>query len=200
MLCVLLATTLGVSSQFAESPMPKGPITIASVLDYRGRPVAIPDKRAKATVLIFVTVDCPIANRYAPEIARILKRYEPKGCRFALVYVDPSSKAGDIAAHRKAYGLSCAGILDPRHRLVGAFGARVTPQAAVLSPAGYLLYRGRIDDLYAEHARMKDPPYRRDLRIALDEVLAGRRVEVTQTAAVGCAIPEIAKGAVPPTA
>jgi len=38
---------------------------------FSGKSVRLPDKEAKATVLIFLLTDCPIANRYAPELRRI---------------------------------------------------------------------------------------------------------------------------------
>src|SRR6478672_5310966 len=40
----------------------------------------------KAVVLIFVSVDCPIANQYAPEIQRLEATFSRKGVRFWLVY------------------------------------------------------------------------------------------------------------------
>lgn len=189
MLPVLIALALTPILQFTEQPLPKEPLRLGSVRDTGGTVRVLPDPRARATVLLFVTVDCPIANRYSPEISRIVADYGAKGVSFLLVYVDPSSTAADIEAHRKRFGLKCPALLDTKHALVKAVGARATPQAAVLDARGVLLYRGRIDDLYTEHGRTKDPPYRKDLRIALAESLAGKSVSVPQTPPVGCSIP-----------
>src|SRR5207249_9516148 len=44
---------------------------------------------AKVFVFIFVSTDCPISNRYAPEIRRVEGKFAPAGVRFWLVYPDP---------------------------------------------------------------------------------------------------------------
>ena len=45
-------------------------------------------------LLLFVATDCPISNRYAPEIARICADYRPKGVRCFLVYPDTGLDPG----------------------------------------------------------------------------------------------------------
>ena len=49
----------------------------------------------------------------------------------------------------------CPVLLDRKHELVKACGATVTPETAVLSPQGKLLYRGRIDDRFARWGQMR---------------------------------------------
>ena len=80
--------------------------------------------------------------------------------------------------------------LDPRHQLVAATGVTTTPEVAVVTADGRIVYRGRIDDLYADLGKKRRAPGRRDLREALSAVLAGRPVKVPRTEAVGCSIPE----------
>src|SRR5438270_7728202 len=46
--------------------------------DLRGARHLIPDPKAKATALIFITHDCPISNAYAPEVGRIAAAYDGK--------------------------------------------------------------------------------------------------------------------------
>jgi hypothetical protein len=69
-----------------------------------------------------------------------------------------------------------------------ACGVSVVPSVAVIDPAGRAVYRGRIDDRFVQIGRERAAANRRDLREALEEVLAGRPVSVAQTPAVGCAI------------
>ena len=45
---------------------------------------------AKATVFLFTSTDCPISNRYAPEVQRVYRAFAPKGVRFFLVYPNPA--------------------------------------------------------------------------------------------------------------
>lgn len=158
--------------------------------DIEGAPVSIPMPEAKATVAIFIAVDCPISNRYAPELARIRAEYEPKGVRLLRVYIDASFSAKDFREHGDEFKMGMPALLDAKHALVKLLGVTVTPEAAVVDSAGRLQYRGRIDDSYLEHGRLRLEEPRRDLRIALDEILAGKPVSVPATPAIGCGIPD----------
>ena len=53
---------------------------------------------------------------------------------------------------------------------------------------GLLVYRGRIDNLYADFGKKRAKPTRRDLRETLDALLAGKRLAKRTTKAVGCYI------------
>lgn len=148
-------------------------------------------KDKKAVVLIFITHDCPIANAFAPEIRRIVEAYEKKSVAFFLVHVDPALNSADAKKHAADYSLGGTILLDPQHRLAKQVKATVTPQAVALSQETKILYRGRIDDLYADLGKKRVEPTRRDLREALDEILGGRAVSVPETRAVGCLIPDL---------
>lgn len=158
--------------------------------DVDGAPVTVPVEGAKATVVLFVAVDCPISNRYAPELARIQGEYGPKGVKFVRIYLDSSFSSADFREHAEEFKLAMPAVLDAKHEIVKLVGATVTPEAAVLGSDGLLKYRGRIDDSYLEHGRLRLEEPRRDLRIALDEVLAGKPVSVPLTPAIGCGIPD----------
>jgi len=143
---------------------------------------------AKGAVFIFITSDCPIANSYAPEFARLAADYTPKGFAVYLVHVDPDLTADAARKHAAEYKLPATVLLDPEQRLVAATGATTTPQAVVLAPDGKKLYIGRIDDLWSAPGKRRGEPTTHDLRAALDAVLAGQPVLTAETVAVGCFI------------
>ncbi len=145
----------------------------------------------KATVLVFITNDCPIANACAPEIERIYRAYAAKQVTLYLVYVDPSLTAEAARAHRKAYGYTCPAVLDPKHLLVKFAEARVTPEAALVSATGKLLYHGRLDDRAVAFGQVRAQPTKRDLRDALDAYLSGKSILNSHTTAVGCSIADL---------
>jgi hypothetical protein len=69
---------------------------------------AAPDpfaKPAPARVLIFVRTDCPITNRYAPELARLAQEFASRGVEFWLIYPDASETESAIAQHKLEYKL-----------------------------------------------------------------------------------------------
>src|SRR5690242_8900126 len=81
-------------------PWPSHPIAPGSVKGVDGISYQIPARNSKATVVLFVTVDCPIGNRYAPEIDRIVSKYGDR-VAFFLAYTDPSFGVSAIKKHRK---------------------------------------------------------------------------------------------------
>lgn len=140
------------------------------------------------SVQLFVIPDCPIVNRYVPEINRIYDHYVEKGVQFTLVYTEPSLSKDDIALHRKEYSLKPKGILDAERKLVKLAGATITPEAAVYNSSGEIVYLGRIDDWFTDWGDRRLQPSERNLRLALDAVLAGEDVKIKSAPAIGCFI------------
>lgn len=182
----LIFASLIVASQ-SEGELPKNAIVLDSGLSLTGAKTPIDFSKSKYSVILFIAHDCPIANRYVPEIRRIVNEYSKKDVAFTRIYMLETEDADLVEEHTADYELSFPALLDPRKDLVKKCGVRVTPEAVVFDAKGVMKYRGRIDDVNVEHGRVKED-YRRDLRIALDEVLAGKPVSVPSTAAVGCFI------------
>jgi hypothetical protein len=162
------------------------------VTDLTGQPADVfagaADRRA--TVLLFVTTECPISNGYAPEVRRICDAYSRQNIAFHLVYPDPDVTLADAQKHHKDYGHTCPAVLDPKHELVKKAGATITPEAAVFLPTGRLVYRGRINDLHLDYGKSRFAPTAHDLRDVLERVVQNQPVEPRFTTAVGCHIPE----------
>jgi hypothetical protein len=158
------------------------------LFDLHGKPVDPFAQEAAASVFVFTRTDCPISNRYAPELKRIGEAFSDRGVRFVLVYPDPDETAEMIAAHLDDYAYPFEALRDPRHALVALTDAHVTPEAAVFDRAGQHVYSGRIDDLYVDFGKRRPTPTKRDLTEALAATLAGRPVAEARTTAVGCFI------------
>jgi len=148
---------------------------------------------AKAAVFVFVSTECPVSNRYAPEVVRLYDAMSAKGIRFTLVYPNPAESAADIRAHLKAYRYPMDALRDPSHAFVKRVGISITPEAAVFTPDGTLAYRGRLDDRYVSLGLERPVPTQRDLADALTDLLAGRPVRTPRTQAVGCYVADFAR-------
>jgi hypothetical protein len=168
--------------------LPADPIELSGATDMSGKPITVDPSGSKATVLLFISYECPIANRYAPEIGRIYADYKTKGVQFVRVYVCEQESAAECNQHGKDFKLTMPGLIDFHMEIAKKVGATVTPEAAILDSEGHLRYRGRIDNQNVEHGKIREG-YRRDLRVALDEMLAGKPVSMPTTAAIGCFIP-----------
>lgn len=140
-------------------------------------------------VIVFVTVDCPIANAYAPELAALHERYADAGVAFRMVHVDPTVDASAAQEHARSFGLPGEILLDPHHELARALGAEVTPEAFVFDRGGTLVYRGRIDDSFWRPGRRRPRATTHELAEALRAVTNGDPVPVPRTQAVGCRLP-----------
>ena len=145
---------------------------------------------AVPTVFVFTTTDCPISNRYAPEIQRLAKKFGT--VRFVMVYPVANDTRESIEQHRARFAYTIDFIRDEKHQLVKNTGVTVTPEVAVMKE-GRMLYRGRIDDRYIEFGKDRPHPTVRDLERSLEAILAGKPVPVAETRAVGCILAELMK-------
>jgi thiol-disulfide isomerase/thioredoxin len=145
----------------------------------------------RLTVYIFTTTDCPISNRYAPEIQRLAAKFGDKAT-FVLVYPVQSDTPELIGAHHRKFGYSIEYLRDTGQKLVKQTGVSVTPEVAVMR-GSTVLYRGRIDDRYVELGRERPKPTTRDLEDALGAVIAGKPVATKETRAVGCILADLVK-------
>jgi len=144
-----------------------------------------------AIVLLFVDPECPISNSYAPEVQRLAAEYGSRGVGFELVYAVPGRDPETVRRHVTDFGYELPALLDPEQELALRAGVTTTPEAAVFLPGGELAYRGRIDDRFFDLGKQRAQPTRRELREALDAILAGRPPPVERTEAVGCPIPAL---------
>ena len=192
-LLLLLGASLAPSGRTPGAAPAQGTAAIR-LEDLEGRPVAaLPGPEGATTVFVFVSTECPITNRYAPELRRIHERFA-RSARFWLVYADPAETPEAVRGHVQAFGFGFAALRDPRHELVRAAGATVTPEAAVFVPGAQgprLVYRGRIDDRNVDFGRTRPAPATHDLEDALRAIAAGTAGPLRTTPAVGCAIPPL---------
>jgi len=142
-------------------------------------------------VLVFTTTDCPISNRYAPEIERLAAKFKGQA-RFVLVYPVAADSPAMIREHARKFAYSIDTIRDTDLKLVKQTGVTVTPEVAVMKGTE-LLYRGRIDDRYVELGRERPRPTQRDLDAALEAAIAGKPIAVRETRAVGCILSDLIK-------
>ncbi len=159
------------------------------VEDLNGQRVAVqPTAQTKAIVFLFVSVECPISNSYAPEYRRLAAEFTPKNIEIKLVYPNPDESVQAIKQHLKDYDLSLPALRDTRHELVKEAGVHATPEAAVFVPKSGFVYHGRIDNRYAQLGVARPEATEHDLRDVLTAIVNGKSVPRKQTRAVGCSI------------
>jgi len=142
-------------------------------------------------VVIFTRSDCPISNRYAPEVRRLYEKFAPREVGFYLIYVDPRESAEAIRAHLQDYDYPCPALRDPEHLLAVETGATVTPEAVLFDARRRVVYRGRIDDLFIDFGKSRPEATTHNLADAIAATLDGRPVAEPVTKAVGCYIADL---------
>jgi peroxiredoxin len=166
-----------------------GTLPAFSLTDTTGHVHTRPEWAGKhAIVFLFVSTDCPLSNRYVPEMNRMAAAYSSRGVAFYAVQGDATVTLDTVRSHVKEFGYTFPYLLDPEESLATFTGAKATPEAAVLSPSGDLLYLGRIDNRLEDFGQERVLVTEFDLRDALDAVLAGKPVPHPRTKALGCAI------------
>lgn len=161
------------------------------LLDIEGRtfdPLA--PSTTKAAVFVFVRDDCPVSNRYIPEVQRLTREFRPKGIDFFFVYPDPASTVEQIRQHSKEYDYDARALRDPEHSFVSYTGVKVTPEVVVLAE-GKIVYRGRIDNRYVAFGKVRPSATVHDLADTLDVLSKGEKVEPRTTSATGCFISDL---------
>ena len=153
---------------------------------------------AESTLYVFVTHECPIANRYAPEIGRIAEEHLDLVGSTTVVYTDANALAKDCATHFEQYYLasdsmedeahvaSVTMVHDAQHEWVKRFDVRAVP-TAVIEHGKTVLYHGRIDDRNPRLGARRVQAVQQDLRDALAALRAGT-LTPTRTRVVGCSI------------
>ena len=185
MFCRLLAAAFLALPVVAFAAQPFG-------TDLHGQPLdRLAPPGARAVVLFFAASDCPISNRYIPEIERLQHAYVPDGVRFLWVYPNPADTAPVVRAHDRQFSISADAVLDVNQRLTALAHATITPEAAILVPAasGWReVYRGRIDDRYIALGQERPHAMKHDLELAIRAVVADQRVPAPGGPTVGCSI------------
>ncbi|OGB61003.1 MAG: hypothetical protein A2Y94_00465 [Caldithrix sp. RBG_13_44_9] len=157
--------------------------------DYSGKSHSLSDyKDSTAVVVMFIATQCPVSNDYNNRMAALYKDYTEKGIAFLAINSNKQESVEEISTHSQKNGFQFPVLKDPDNVIADKFNAQVTPEIFVMNSNFEILYHGRIDDSQRE-SEIKS----RDLRNALDEILAGKPVSKKETKAFGCTIKRVQK-------
>ena len=153
--------------------------------DAAGKPIKLPE--SKATVVVFLSFECPVSNSYAAPLAELAKEYVPKGVTFVGLCPCDLTPA-EVEKQAKDFRLGFPIYKDSGFVATDALKAATTPEVFVLDRHSMLRYRGRIDNGYYARLKKNAQVTSHDLRNAVDDLLAGQSVRTPATPSVGCPI------------
>lgn len=141
----------------------------------------------KAFVIVFTTESCPLVGRYLTRLGEMERAYRGQGVQFVAMNVGPGDTVMQAAYQAIKHNCEFPFCKDFDYKSVDALGVERTPEVVVLDGDKKLRYRGRIDSQY-RLGGVNPNSGREDLKLAIEDVLAGREVEVATTAVDGCKI------------
>jgi peroxiredoxin len=168
-------------------------VTPFTLKDYRGKEHSLAAllHEKKAVAIVFLGTECPLAKLYGPRMVTLAKEFESKGVGFLGIDSNRQDAVVEMDAFARQQGLTFPILKDLSNRVADDFGATRTPEAFLVDARGVIRYQGRIDNQYTFGAGVgfaQPQLRRRDLAIAVDEILAGKPVTVATTEAKGCII------------
>ena len=144
---------------------------------------------SKALLVMFICRHCPFVIHVQGELANIGSEYIPKGVGIVAISANDAASYPDDSPERlkemaAEQGFTFPFCHDESQDTAKAYQAVCTPDFFVFDRARRLVYRGQLDDTRPG----KGTPDGRDLRAALDAVVADRPVSADQRPSVGCGI------------
>ncbi len=154
--------------------------------DLSGQSHSLKSYRGKPTVIAFISARCPISNLYKDRIKAVADEYSKRDVNFVGINSSADETVAEVRAHAKENNFSFTVLKDEGNVVADAYAAERTPKVYVIDAEGVLRYQGRIDN--SQNIRLVK---QNDLRVALDELLAGKVVTVADTQAMGCIIKRV---------
>ncbi len=144
----------------------------------------------KALLVMFICNHCPFVKHVVGELGRLAADYLPRDVGIVAINSnDPVAYPQDAPPNMKdlveSEGWTFPFLVDDTQGVAKAFQAACTPDFYLFDGDGKLVYRGQLDD---SRPGSDIPVTGRDLRAALDSVLAGEPVSDEQVPSVGCNI------------
>ena len=178
----------------ADNPSPIGrKIDAFSGRDFRGKPTELKDfAQAKLVVVAFLGVECPLAKLYAPRLAELATEFGSAGRGLPRRRFQSPGLGDRDRPLRHASTRSTFPLLKDAGNVIADHSAPIrTPEVFVLDGDRVVRYCGRIDDQFGFQgegiAYQRNQPQRRDLAVAIEELLAGKPVSQPATVAARAA-------------
>lgn len=159
--------------------------------DFKGNYFSLSDfKDAPALLVVFMCCHCPYVKHIKKDLAEMVKEYQAKGA--AVVGINsndienyPDDRPERMAEDAQRFGYTFPFLFDETQEVAKAYKAVCTPDFFLFDNERKLVYRGQMDDSRPENNL---PVTGKDLRAAMDAVLANQPVSDNQKPSLGCNI------------
>ncbi len=175
------STMLPLGTQAAAFSLPNVDGETVSLDDFTGAP---------ALLVAFLCNHCPFVKHVAPAFAPLAREYQAKGVGVVAISSNdvanyPADSPEQMVHEAEKQGYTFPYLFDDRQEVAKAYSAACTPDFYVFDKNHKLVYRGQMDSSRPDSGI---PVTGKDLRAALDAVLAGKPVPADQQPSIGCNI------------
>lgn len=156
-----------------------------------GKPVALSQAKSdKATVIMFICNHCPFVKHVEHELVKLANDYQKKGIAFVAISANdvknyPEDNPDKMRENAKRLGFTFPYLYDETQGIAKAYDAACTPDFYIFDDKLSCVYRGQLDD---SRPGNNIPVTGKDIRAALDNILAGKPISAEQKPSMGCNI------------
>jgi hypothetical protein len=190
--CALLTLGSALTTQAAEVGKPAPAFTLT---DTNGKSHNLADFKGKTVVLEWINHGCPfVVKHYSGGHMQVLQKDSTgKGIVWLSICSSAPGKQGHMSAdewnktNTEKKASPTAVLLDEDGKVGKLYDAKTTPHMYVINAEGTLVYAGAIDSIKSTSS--DDVPKATNyVKVALDEILAGKPVTTATTAPYGCSV------------
>lgn len=144
----------------------------------------------RGLLVMFICAHCPFVKHVERELARLGADYHNSGIGIVAISSNdaenyPDDAPSALAEQALALGLVFPYLYDETQDVARAYDATCTPDFFLFDGAAKLVYRGQLD---ASRPGNNIPVTGKDLRGALDALIAGQAISEQQYPSIGCNI------------
>jgi peroxiredoxin len=160
-----------------------------------GQTVKLSANLGKYVVLEWHNNGCPyVGKQYnSGNMQRLQKQWTARGVVWLTILSSAPGKQGYLTASEendymaKMHATPTAALLDPTGEIGHLYDAKTSPQMVVINPQGIVIYDGAIDD--KPTTDLNDVPGATNyVSLALEQAMAGKKVETPATRPYGCSV------------
>ncbi|HZD51281.1 MAG TPA: thioredoxin family protein [Silvibacterium sp.] len=144
----------------------------------------------KGLLVMFICRHCPFVKHLEKALAQLGRDYEGSGVGIVAISSNdaanyPDDAPGSLAEQARQLGFTFPYLYDETQDVARAYDATCTPDFFLFDNGLKLVYRGQFDDSRPGNAI---PVTGKDLRAALDALIAGEPISTEQRPSIGCNI------------
>ena len=160
------------------------------MMDISGKEVSLKDAAKKNGLLVMFSCNtCPWVIKNQTRTNEIAEYALSKDVGVILLNSNEAQRSDadsfeEMKQYAKQQGFKWHYVVDKNHVLADEFGANRTPEVFLFNAKGKHVYHGAIDD----NPGNADGVNRKHLKVAIDEMVAGKDVAVKESRSQGCSI------------